>query len=160
AGLHVRPGVEDGDDRAALPLFRRVAHLHGARTVAEGAEIVGREPARAAELIGGLLFDGHDWVPHFWTVLRSMVRKIRFSTTRPMMMTVNRPANTAGMSSRLRFSKMYQPRPPCPDDTPNTSSAAISVRQAKAQPILRPVRIDGKAAGIRILVTSVMPRRP
>src|SRR5204863_9749025 len=55
---------------------------------------------------------------------------------------------------------MYQPSPPLPEDTPNTSSAAISVRQAKAQPILRPVRMDGKAAGIRILVTRVMPRRP
>jgi len=48
-----------------------------------------------------------------------------------MMITVNRPAKTAGMSSKLRFSKMNQPSPPCPDDTPNTSSAAISVRQAK-----------------------------
>jgi len=30
---------------------------------------------------------------------------------------------------------------------PNTSSAAIRVRQAKAQPIFRPDRIDGSAAG-------------
>ena len=49
AGLRVRPGVEDRDDRAVLPLLRRVAHLHGARAMAEGAEIVGRKPARAAK---------------------------------------------------------------------------------------------------------------
>jgi len=82
-----------------------------------------------------------------------MVRKIRFSTIKPITITVNRPANTAGISRRLRFSKMNQPRPPCPDDTPNTSSAAISVRQANAHPIFRPVRIEPKAAGIRIRAT-------
>ena len=59
AGLRVRPGVEDRDDRAALPLLRRVAHLHRARAMAEGAQIVGREPARAAELVGGLFLVGH-----------------------------------------------------------------------------------------------------
>jgi hypothetical protein len=48
---------------------------------------------------------------------------------------------------------MYQPSPPPLDDTPKTSSAAISVRQAKAQPIFRPVRMLGSAPGIRILVT-------
>ena len=51
------------------------------------------------------------------------------------------------VSSWLRFSKMNQPSPPERDETPNTSSAAISVRQAKAQPIFSPVRIDGNAAG-------------
>ena len=60
---------------------------------------------------------------------------------------MSRPANTEGISSWLRFSKMNQPSPPERDDTPNTSSAAISVRQAKAQPIFSPVRIDGNAAG-------------
>ena len=49
AGLRVRPGVEDRDHRAALPLLRRVAHLHRARAMAEGTEIVGRKPARAAQ---------------------------------------------------------------------------------------------------------------
>ncbi len=39
------------------------------------------------------------------------------------------------------------------DETPKTSSAAISVRQAKAQPILSPARIEGNAAGIRIIAT-------
>jgi len=82
-----------------------------------------------------------------------MVRKIRFSTTRPITITVSSPANTAGISNRLRFSKMNQPSPPCPDDTPNTSSAAIRVRHANAQPIFNPVRIDPNAAGIRIRAT-------
>src|SRR5438445_9868573 len=114
AGLRIRPGVEDRNDRAALPFLRRVAHLHRARAVAEGAEIVRGKPTRAAELVGVLLA-AHGWVPHFWTVLRSMVRKIRFSTISPMMITVNRPAKTAGISSRFRFSKMNQPSPPGPD---------------------------------------------
>jgi hypothetical protein len=52
AGLGVGPGVEDGDDRLAGPFLRRVAHLHRARAMTEGAQIVGREPARAAQLIG------------------------------------------------------------------------------------------------------------
>ena len=42
---------------------------------------------------------------------------------------------------------MNQPSPPDPDETPNTSSAAINVRHANAQPILRPVRMLGNAAG-------------
>ena len=49
AGLRVRPGIEDRDHRAAFPLLRRITHLHGARAMAEGAEIVGRKPARAAQ---------------------------------------------------------------------------------------------------------------
>ena len=77
-----------------------------------------------------------------------------------MKITVNRPANTFAVSSWLRFSKMNQPRPPAPEDTPNTSSAAIRVRQAKAQPTFRPVRMAGKAAGIRMKRTSFSPRRP
>src|SRR5882724_4747846 len=59
AGLRVRPGVEDRDHRAALPLLRRVTHLHGARAMAKGTKIVGREPARAAELVGILFPVGH-----------------------------------------------------------------------------------------------------
>src|SRR4029453_14220195 len=109
---------------------------HRARAMTEGAEIVGREPAGAAE-VGGVLLGAHDWVPHFWTVLRSMGGKDRFSKNKPIPITVNRPANTAGISRRLRFSKINQPRPPCPDDTPNTSSAAISVRHANAPPIFK-----------------------
>ncbi|CFN63553.1 Uncharacterised protein [Bordetella pertussis] len=45
---------------------------------------------------------------------------------------------------------MYQPSPPLPLDAPNTSSAAINVRQAKAQAMRRPDRIEGSAAGTRI----------
>jgi hypothetical protein len=57
---------------------------------------VGRKPARAAEVVGVLLVGGHDCVPHFWTVLRSIVRKIRFSTIKPITIPVNSPAITAG----------------------------------------------------------------
>ena len=60
AGLRVRPGVEDRDHRAVLPLLRRIAHLHGARAVAEGPQIVGREPARAAQRFRCFLVFCHD----------------------------------------------------------------------------------------------------
>ena len=46
-----------------------------------------------------------------------------------------------------------QPSPPEPEDTPNTGSAAIRVRQAKAQPIFKPVRMAPNAAGIRMRMT-------
>src|SRR5260370_41041585 len=59
AGLRVRPRVEDRDHLTALPFLRRVTHLRGARAMAKGAEIVGREPARAAELVGTLFPVGH-----------------------------------------------------------------------------------------------------
>src|SRR3954452_11276819 len=39
---------------------------------------------------------------------------------------------------------MYQPSPPLPEETPKTSSAAMRVRQAKAQPIFKPVRMEGR----------------
>ena len=53
-------------------------------------------------------------MPHLRTVRRSMTRKTRFSTIRPMMMTVRSPAKTAGISRVFLFSKMYQPKPPPP----------------------------------------------
>ena len=75
AGLRVRPGVEDRDDGPALPLLRRIAHLHRARAVAEGPEIVGREPAGAAELVGGLFLVGHVGViPELKTVCPTLAR--------------------------------------------------------------------------------------
>ena len=42
-----------------------------------------------------------------------------------------------------------------PELTPNTSSAAISVRHANAQPISSPARIAGKAAGSRKYLEDV-----
>src|SRR4029453_2362859 len=36
----------------APPSSRPEAHLHGARAVTEGAQVVGREPAGAAQLVG------------------------------------------------------------------------------------------------------------
>ena len=52
AGVEVRPGVEDADHRPADPILGRIAHLHHARAMAEAAQIVGGEPARAAQLFG------------------------------------------------------------------------------------------------------------
>ena len=48
---------------------------------------------------------------------------------------------------------MYQPKPPEPELAPKTNSAAINVRQAKAQPIFIPVKMLGNAPGIKIFVT-------
>ena len=47
---------------------------------------------------------GRDCMPQRRTVAISMLRKNRFSTNRPIRITVNRPANTAGMSSMFLFS--------------------------------------------------------
>ncbi len=51
----IAPRVDDGDDRFADPVGGRVAHLHHARAVAEGAEVVGCEPAGAAQGVVGAL---------------------------------------------------------------------------------------------------------
>src|SRR5262249_21735041 len=99
-------------------------------------------------------------IPHLCTVRCSMLRKQRFSTASPIRMTVNNPPNTFAVSRRFLFSKMYQPKPPEPWLTPKTSSAAISVLQAKAQPIFSRVRMLGRAAGIRISDTKRGPDKP
>ena len=61
AGVEVGPGIEDGDDRLAPPVLRRLAHLHEPGAMAEAAQVVGREPAGGTEVFGGL-FVG--WVEH------------------------------------------------------------------------------------------------
>ena len=43
-------------------------------------------------------------IPHLRTVFSSMLRKMKFSTTRPMMITENSPANTLAISGRFLFS--------------------------------------------------------
>src|SRR5574340_713701 len=55
---------------------------------------------------------------------------------------------------------MNHPRPPEAELTPNTSSAAISVRHENAQPILKPVRMEQNAAGMSMDVTYPNPRSP
>src|SRR5580704_15832261 len=60
AGLRIRPGVEDRDHRPALPFLRRIAHLHRARAMAKGPQIIRREPARAAERFRCFLVFCHD----------------------------------------------------------------------------------------------------
>ncbi len=54
----VAPGVDDGDDRLAHPVGVAVAHLQHARAMAEGAEVVGREPAGAAKGFVGAFHQG------------------------------------------------------------------------------------------------------
>jgi hypothetical protein len=53
-GIDIRPGVNDGDNGLAIPFLAVVAHLHGPRTVAGGADIIWRKPAAAAQTIGAL----------------------------------------------------------------------------------------------------------
>src|ERR1700681_902072 len=55
---------------------------------------------------------------------------------------------------------MYQPSPPAEPATPNTSSAATTVRQPNAHDDLRPLRMDGSAAGSSTSITSRQPRNP
>ena len=54
ARVDVAPGVDDRDDRLALVVLARVAHLRGARMVAEAAHVGLAEPAMRAELSGCL----------------------------------------------------------------------------------------------------------
>src|ERR1700680_239207 len=55
---------------------------------------------------------------------------------------------------------MYQPRPPLEPATPKTSSAATTVRQPNAHEALRPLMIDGRAAGSITSTTRRQPRKP
>ena len=48
AGIDVAPGVNDRDDRFARIVRAVIAHLRGARTMAERAKIVDAVPAVAA----------------------------------------------------------------------------------------------------------------
>jgi hypothetical protein len=59
AGLQVRPGVDDGNDRLARPLLRRVTHLHRTGAMAEGPEICRAEPARGPQFGGRLASNWH-----------------------------------------------------------------------------------------------------
>ena len=113
AGLRVGPGVEDRDDR---PVPSTPPARSPSASRANGGRRRGDRRAQTSARCGVRrgISSWSDWVPHFCTVFRSTVRKIRFSTIRPMTITVNSPANTAGMSSRLRFSKMNQSGPPAP----------------------------------------------
>jgi hypothetical protein len=61
----------------------------------------------------------------------------------------NDPTDRQKTSRLFLLSKMHQLRPPWPDLTPKSSSAAVGV-----QPIFKPVRIEEIAAGLRVLRTK------
>jgi hypothetical protein len=48
AGVNVAPGVDNRDDWLACVIGLRTTHGRGARTVAEGAQIVGAIPSVAS----------------------------------------------------------------------------------------------------------------
>ena len=50
-GIDVAPGIDDRDHRLAGEILARVTHLQRARTMAERAQILGAEPAMAAQLV-------------------------------------------------------------------------------------------------------------
>ena len=59
AGADFRPGVDDADDRLAHEFVMAEPHLQGARAVAEGAQVVGTDPALGAQGVRGLAGMGH-----------------------------------------------------------------------------------------------------
>jgi hypothetical protein len=58
AGVDVAPGVEDADHRLAGPVGAVIAELPQSRAMAEGAQIVGTEPAVAAQSLGRFFLAG------------------------------------------------------------------------------------------------------
>jgi hypothetical protein len=54
AGVDVAPGVDDRDERLAGVVGTLEAHLRGARTVAERAQVLHPVPAVTAEVLGAL----------------------------------------------------------------------------------------------------------
>ena len=52
ARVDLAPGIQDRDDRLALPILRPEPHLPRARAVAEAAQIIRAKPAEGAELFG------------------------------------------------------------------------------------------------------------
>ena len=62
AGIDVAPRVDDGDDRLALVVGARIAHLRRARAMAERAHVVRAVPAMGAQLFGFLAV-GHGGFP-------------------------------------------------------------------------------------------------
>jgi hypothetical protein len=52
--VDVAPGVDDGDHRLARVVAAVIAHLRGARAVAEGAQVLDAVPAMASEFFGFL----------------------------------------------------------------------------------------------------------
>ena len=57
--VDVAPGVDDRDDRLALVIGARIAHLRGPRMVAEAAHVALAEPAMRTEIVG-LAARGHE----------------------------------------------------------------------------------------------------
>ena len=105
--LSARPGSGGGPYvvEAKFP-FEGTVGLDDAGEFADDPHAIERVGATTAEELR-LRFAGIPsqlCMPQLCTVATSMLRKMRFSTTRPIRITVNRPANTAGMSSMFLFS--------------------------------------------------------
>ncbi|MCY1303093.1 hypothetical protein D9M70_527850 [compost metagenome] len=57
ARVDVRPRVEDGNDRFASPISRRVPHLHDSGAMSKPTQVVRRKPARTSQIFGFLSHD-------------------------------------------------------------------------------------------------------
>ena len=78
AVVEVRPGVEDRDDRLAHVVGRAVTHLHDARAVAEGAEVVrARTSGRSAARRGSSCGCGRPWGPSSDRRQQRLAREVR-----------------------------------------------------------------------------------
>src|SRR5690606_11530728 len=67
AGIDVAPGIDDGDHRIARIVGAVIAHLRGARAVAERTQVLDAVPAVAAQILGALALGcvGHDVAESF-----------------------------------------------------------------------------------------------
>ena len=79
--VEVGPGVEDADDRLALPVLLVIAHLLGPAAMAEGTQVGGTEGAEGAELLGGLA--GHCLSSWYASVLLRNVGRVSTTSSRP-----------------------------------------------------------------------------
>ena len=52
AGIQIRPGIEDADDRFSGKILRGIAHLFRPRAMAKGAQIIRSKPTVRAQAFG------------------------------------------------------------------------------------------------------------
>ena len=56
ARIDIRPSINNANDWFTGPVFGAIAHLHGARTMAKRAQIIGGKPACTAQRLGSFDF--------------------------------------------------------------------------------------------------------
>ena len=64
AGVDIRPSINNADHWLTGPVFGAIAHLHGTRTMAKRAQIIGGKPACTAQRLGSFDFWIFDFSGH------------------------------------------------------------------------------------------------